>query len=140
MQLLHLLGPKTEDDLNTTMKKDKSAAKSNKKPPASNDEKVPKVLAKAAEVEKSINESSLSILDVMKKVNFHKPGENFVTDGYVVTSNTEKLLKEHLRVTGGQVRTRFPPEPNGILHIGHAKAININFGYSAAHNGICFLR
>jgi len=39
-----------------------------------------------------------------------------------------------------QVRTRFPPEPNGILHIGHAKAININFGYAAAHDGICFLR
>ena len=38
------------------------------------------------------------------------------------------------------MRTRFPPEPNGILHIGHAKAININFGYAAAHNGICFLR
>lgn len=39
-----------------------------------------------------------------------------------------------------QVRTRFPPEPNGILHIGHAKAININFGYAAAHDGVCFLR
>lgn len=39
-----------------------------------------------------------------------------------------------------QVRTRFPPEPNGILHIGHAKAININFGYAAANNGVCFLR
>lgn len=39
-----------------------------------------------------------------------------------------------------QVRTRFPPEPNGILHIGHAKAINFNFGYAKANNGICFLR
>ena len=39
-----------------------------------------------------------------------------------------------------QVRTRFPPEPNGILHIGHAKAININFGYAAANDGVCFLR
>ncbi len=38
------------------------------------------------------------------------------------------------------MRTRFPPEPNGILHIGHAKAININFGYAKAHNGITFLR
>lgn len=50
------------------------------------------------------------------------------------------LLKQHLEITGGQVRTRFPPEPNGILHIGHAKAINFNFGYAKANNGICFLR
>lgn len=39
-----------------------------------------------------------------------------------------------------QVRTRFPPEPNGILHVGHAKAININFGYALCKSGICILR
>ena len=50
------------------------------------------------------------------------------------------LLKEHLRITGGQVITRFPPEPNGILHIGHAKAINFNFGYAKSHGGITYLR
>jgi glutaminyl-tRNA synthetase len=36
--------------------------------------------------------------------------------------------------------TRFPPEPNGFLHIGHAKAINVNFGYALAHGGKCYLR
>lgn len=71
---------------------------------------------------------------------FHKPGENYKTDGYVTTPNTHNLLAKHLKETNGQVRTRFPPEPNGILHIGHAKAININFGFAKAHNGICFLR
>lgn len=76
----------------------------------------------------------------MKKLPFHAPGENFKSDGYVVTPDTKRLLQEHLKITGGKVRTRFPPEPNGILHIGHAKAININFGYAAAHDGICFLR
>ncbi|KAI1280808.1 putative glutamine--tRNA ligase [Halotydeus destructor] len=79
--------------------------------------------------------------DLLKnKTQFHKPGENFTTDGYVVTPLTHELLKKHLKETGGQVRTRFPPEPNGVLHIGHAKAININFGYAKAQGGICFLR
>ncbi|KAK2109388.1 putative glutamine--tRNA ligase [Saguinus oedipus] len=49
------------------------------------------------------------------------------------------LQKQHLEITGGQIHTRFPPEPNGIQHIGHAKAISFNFCYARANNGICFL-
>ena len=50
----------------------------------------------------------------------------------------EKDLKEGKN--GGKVQTRFPPEPNGYLHIGHAKAICLDFGIAADHNGICNLR
>jgi glutamyl/glutaminyl-tRNA synthetase len=58
----------------------------------------------------------------------------------ILSTHLEKAIRHFVICFLLKVRTRFPPEPNGILHIGHAKAININFGYAKAHNGITFLR
>lgn len=54
----------------------------------------------------------------------------------------EEIIEKDLstRKNGDRVQTRFPPEPNGYLHIGHAKSICINFGLAKKYNGKCNLR
>jgi glutaminyl-tRNA synthetase len=54
----------------------------------------------------------------------------------------EEIVEEDLREgrNDGRIQTRFPPEPNGYLHIGHAKAICMDFGIAQKYNGICNLR
>ncbi len=52
----------------------------------------------------------------------------------------DEELKEGGRCYGMKVHTRFPPEPNGYLHIGHAKALEIDFGTAELYGGLCNLR
>ena len=54
--------------------------------------------------------------------------------------NTTELIKKHLEVTGGKIMTRFPPEPNGYLHLGHAKAMRFCFTSASNAGGNCYLR
>ncbi|ESO91225.1 hypothetical protein LOTGIDRAFT_228742 [Lottia gigantea] len=133
MQLLDLLGPKTDADL------EKAPKQKAPKPAKTADSKT----EAGPVIDDFMGEDGhvKSFMDLMgDAVKFHKTGENYKTDGYVITPNTMTILKEHLKRTGGKVYTRFPPEPNGILHIGHAKAINFNFGYAKWTGGNCYLR
>ena len=58
------------------------------------------------------------------------------------TNFIENIINEDLKLNknNNKVHTRFPPEPNGYLHIGHAKSICLNFGIAESYQGLCNLR
>ena len=68
--------------------------------------------------------------------------ENSAIDEKRSISFVEQLVEEDLAAgkNGGRIQTRFPPEPNGYLHIGHAKDICMDFGVAEKYNGVCNLR
>ncbi|KAF7104199.1 hypothetical protein CFC21_105118 [Triticum aestivum] len=129
-RLAEILGPKTEAD-------NVKPVKTKKGKPAKAEEKVVAVVTAAPPSE-----------DLNPYSHFPEPAENnkvhteiFFSDGNIWRAhNTKEILEKHLRATGGKVTTRFPPEPNGYLHIGHAKAMFIDFGLAKERNGNCYLR
>ena len=65
-----------------------------------------------------------------------------LTDPAPPTNFIKRIIEEDLKTNkyDGRVMTRFPPEPNGYLHIGHAKSICLNFGLAETYGGLCNLR
>ncbi|TFK43715.1 tRNA synthetases class I, catalytic domain-containing protein [Crucibulum laeve] len=108
----------------------KEAAKPKTKEPKK--EAKPAAKGKAANAAEDVAASRKSVFEEGFLGQLHKPGGN--------PQIHEHLREAHLAATGGNVWTRFPPEPNGYLHIGHSKAIFVNFGYAAHNGGKCYLR
>ncbi|CAA3026121.1 glutamine--tRNA ligase-like isoform X1 [Olea europaea subsp. europaea] len=129
-KLYALLGERTAADNEKPMKKKK--------------EKAAKAEDKAT-VEETANPSEEEINPFLI---FPSPEENFKVHTEIYFSdrpvlracNSKEVLERHLKVTGGKVFTRFPPEPNGYLHIGHAKAMFVDFGLAKERGGCCYLR
>ncbi|GAB2251374.1 hypothetical protein Droror1_Dr00017624 [Drosera rotundifolia] len=130
-KLVELLGERTATD-------DKKPVKKKKEKPIKVEDQSVSVVSPAQPTEEELNPFSI----------FPSPEENikvhteiFFSDGHVLrTCNSRTSLDEHLKKTGGKVRTRFPPEPNGFLHIGHAKAMFVDFGLAKERGGECYLR
>lgn len=135
-RMYELLGERTAADIEKLPKK-KEKKEKKEKPEKDEDKK----FANDAPVQ-------LPEEDLFPISNFPPPEENYkvhteipFSDGSVlICCNTKEVLDKHLEVTGGNVLTRFPPEPNGYLHIGHAKAMFVDFGLAKERGGYCYLR
>src|SRR5581483_2362458 len=85
--------------------------------------------AKARRLQRSAG--SMAVTDTVLEAAGTEPGRDFIRD--IIAADL--AAKKHAKIV-----TRFPPEPNGYLHIGHAKAICLNFGVAQEFGGRCHLR
>ncbi|PSR88290.1 Glutamine--tRNA ligase [Actinidia chinensis var. chinensis] len=129
--LCALLGERTAAD-------DEKPIKKKKEKPAKVEEPIAAVDAPPKTSEEELNPYSIF---PSPEENYKVHTEIFFSDRPVLRAcNSRETLEKHLKATKGKVFTRFPPEPNGYLHIGHAKAMFVDFGLAKDRGGFCYLR
>ncbi|XP_047330436.1 glutamine--tRNA ligase, cytoplasmic isoform X2 [Impatiens glandulifera] len=130
-KIFELLGEKTAAD-------NEKPTKKKKEKPAKVEESTAATDEPAKPTEEEINPF---LIFPSPEDNFKVHTEVFFSNGPVLRCcNTREILEKHLTFTDRKVFTRFPPEPNGYLHIGHAKAMFVDFGLAKERNGGCYLR
>ncbi|KAK4376445.1 hypothetical protein RND71_002741 [Anisodus tanguticus] len=133
LELYKLLGERTAADNEKPVKKKKEK-------PAKTEDKA-KSVEETPAPKQSEEELNPYLIFPSPEENYKVHTEVYFSDRPVLRAcNSKELLEKHLEVTGGKVQTRFPPEPNGYLHIGHAKAMFVDFGLAKERGGGCYLR
>ncbi len=141
-EFVKFLGPKNsaeieEDNLKTELEELKKKSKDKKNFTESDSKKLEEVKARLKVFEeefKKLKESEEEEKPEMNKL------FSLIARDMKSSLNPPEILKKHLEFTGGKVLTRFPPEPNGYLHIGHAKAMRFSFLSAKNNGGNCYLR
>ena len=135
-----------DNEAGKNLEKEEKSGKNNKEKTGKNDEKSKKYLDEKSE--KVFDHSSEKIthdeINSCKNSNqihlWDKLQDLPSARALLSCCNTPSNFAKHLQVTNGRIFLRFPPEPNGFLHIGHAKAIRANFNSALQLNGLCNLR
>jgi glutaminyl-tRNA synthetase len=100
--------------------------------------KKPKEPKQAPDPSKSLGEAQKKPPKAPKAPN--EPAPPIDPDSMFKEGWLKNVYLERPKQPGRPIFTRFPPEPNGFLHIGHSKAIVVNFGFARFHGGDCYLR
>jgi glutaminyl-tRNA synthetase len=132
-RLEELLGPKTEADLEKPAKQKKS------KPEKSNSANTGPAAAKGSSSSSNSSKADAGMGDPEEDPFAGIPA-SFQARDLNSARNSPELIEKRRLATGGKIVCRFPPEPNGYLHVGHAKAMFLDFGFAKKMNGETILR